>query len=476
MRPNAWLLVALSLVPAAAAARTGGPDVTLASRLTQLVARPGGLGADDVAALTVGSSFTLRQRRLEAMAAAAGVDQALVAYFPRLTLAARYARLSPIDNAPLGNVVVAPASPLGLLPPGAPLANASIAFTSLLNQTSLQATLVVPLSEYVWRIPAAHAAATSNREAARATERAARLQLAADARVGYYQWARARLQVVVAEQALAQAQTHLDAARRLFEAGSASKADVLRVEAQVAASELFATRARNLEAVLEDQLRTAMHDATGRRYEIGEDLQAELAPLAVPPAPALVDEAWARRLELRVLGHAERAARAQATVARSGILPQLALFGDVLAADPNPRFFPQKDSFETTWDAGVQLSWTPNDTASSLFAGRAGDDKAQAAAAQIGALRDALRNEVMQTYEALREADFAVGSTARGLDAAEESYRVRRELFANGRATSIELTDAETDLTQARLAAVGARIDQRIARVRLLHAAGRDTN
>ena len=51
---------------------------------------------------------------------------------------------------------------------------------------------------------------------------------------------------------------------------------------------------------------------------------------------------------------------------------------------------------------------------------------------------------------------------------------MRRDLYANGRATSIELTDAETDLTQARLNAVGARIDQRVARVRLVHALGRD--
>jgi outer membrane protein TolC len=65
-----------------------------------------------------------------------------------------------------------------------------------------------------------------------------------------------------------------------------------------------------------------------------------------------------------------------------------------------------------------------------------------------------------------------LSASGRGLAAAEESYRVRQALFAEGRATSVELTDAETDLVRARLAAVDARIDAGLARVRLQRATG----
>jgi outer membrane protein len=44
----------------------------------------------------------------------------------------------------------------------------------------------------------------------------------------------------------------------------------------------------------------------------------------------------------------------------------------------------------------------------------------------------------------------------------------------NGRATSTMLTDAEADLTRARLEQLNARIEARAARVRLEHALGRD--
>jgi outer membrane protein TolC len=57
--------------------------------------------------------------------------------------------------------------------------------------------------------------------------------------------------------------------------------------------------------------------------------------------------------------------------------------------------------------------------------------------------------------------------------ASEEAYRVRKEMYRVGKATSVELSDAEAILFRAKLAAVAARIDQRIARTRLDHATGR---
>jgi outer membrane protein TolC len=472
-----WV-TAMAALPAGAREREEG--LTLRSRLNNLVARPGGLRSNEVAERTVASSFDLRQRREELLAAAASVDQAIVGYFPRLGLSARYTRLSPIDAQSIGNVLVAPPSTPTYeqtgapLPAGTPVLNHAVTFPVLLNQTTFQLSLQVPLLDYVLRIPGLSQGAKHQREATRWSERAAQLQVAADARVLYYQWAHARLQVTVADQALVQAKSHLDSAHHAFDAGSANKADVMRVEAQVASADLFVVRARNLEAVLAEQLRTVMHDERGGGYEIGEDLRADLAAQSLPALAALVDEAWKTRAEVHVLDESGYAQASAAKTAKAGYLPHLDAFGDVTSANPNQRYFPQHDRFDTTWDVGVQLTYSPNEIAAAHFAARNADAKTRAIEAQIGGLHDRLRVEVMQSLEALREAEFAVQSTARGLDAAEESYRVRRDLYAVGRSTSIELTDAETDVTQSRLNAIGARIDQRVARIRLLHAIGRD--
>jgi outer membrane protein TolC len=104
---------------------------------------------------------------------------------------------------------------------------------------------------------------------------------------------------------------------------------------------------------------------------------------------------------------------------------------------------------------------------------RSAEAKSLAIDAEREALEDRIANEIFEAYQAAREADVAVRTTARGLAAAEESYRVRRILYQNGKATTVELLDAETELTRARLETVNAKIDARVARIRLDYAVGR---
>ena len=89
-------------------------------------------------------------------------------------------------------------------------------------------------------------------------------------------------------------------------------------------------------------------------------------------------------------------------------------------------------------------------------------------------MKDTLRDEISAAVVATQEATAEAESADRGLAAAEESYRVRRELFELGRATQVELVDAETDVLRARLEMIQARVDARVARVQLEHAVGRD--
>jgi len=423
----------------------------LTKKLDALIGRPHGLTADKVAERAVATSFDVQSKRQEVAAAAADANRAAINFAPRLTTQASYTRLSPIDATQIGTLRI----------------------DSPTDQTVFEQKITVPILDYAMRLPSELRAAQRQRDGAVLTERATRLQIGADARVVYYSWARARLQTAVAEQSLAQARQHLESVASLFEAGSSSRADVMRVEAQVASSELFLARARNNESVLDDQLRTIMHDDSGVEYEIGEDLRPiENGPAASPSH--LVAKAHSSRLEIKSFDESIRAAQAKADATRAGMLPRLDGFAELTTANPNSRYLMPPDSFERTWAAGLQLSWSPNDFFSSRSAARAADARAVQLQAQRGSLRDQVRSEVEQDVAEMRRAQTSIGATERGLQAAEESYRVRRELFLNGRATSVELIDAQTELTQARLDAISARIDQQIARVRLEHATGTD--
>jgi outer membrane protein TolC len=155
--------------------------------------------------------------------------------------------------------------------------------------------------------------------------------------------------------------------------------------------------------------------------------------------------------------------------------PRLDAFGNAYYANPNQRFVPQQKEWKATWDVGLSLTWTPNDMAVARASSSALEAQRRKLAAQREQLIDALRTEVFDAVQAVREAEVAIGASSRGLTAAEEAYRVRSEQFRLGRASSVELGDAEADLLRARLELINARVAQRVARVKLEHALGRDS-
>src|SRR6185436_12678691 len=264
------------------------------------------------------------------------------------------------------------------------------------------------------RLPQTYKAARLQTASAVLNDRASRLQTGADGRLAYYEWARARLQRAVAEQSVEQARQHRRSVSDLFEVGNASRADVMRVEAQLASNELFLARAHKLEAVLTEQLRTLMHDESRTPYEIGEDLRPARPADGDPGA----DQAWSNRLELRALGEGAEASRARTKVALSAALPRLNAFAKLTTADPNSRYFPSRDQFDTTWATGLQLTFSFNDVLDAQAAAREESARAAQIEAQRDALKDSIRNEVEDAYRSLRAAETALASTSRGLEAA----------------------------------------------------------
>ena len=448
-------------------------DVAFDRAIQAELGKANGLTSEQAAARAKQSSPNLRKEREELRAAAAEVDRALAAYLPRLSLQAQYTRVSDIGESQLGNLVAAPLDGPGPLPANAQLVNVPLQFPALTDHYSLDASLVVPLTDYFLKVAPSHRAAKLGRESSEADLEAATAQADTDARLSYYDWVRSKLGAIVADQALAQTRAHLADVQALVDAGTASRADYLRVESQAARAELVAVKSRHLAELAEERLRTMLHDDSSTPYVIGEAF--EVTPSSarvVPRVKELTQIALRQRPELRGLDRAEQAQRAQARAERGTYAPRLDLFGGATYANPNQRVFPQEEGWRGTWEAGARLSIVLSDLPGAGARAASFDARAAAVAAERASMFDRIRNEVLAAAQAIDEAEIALGTTERGLRAAEESFRVRKLLFANGRATTVEVLDAETDLTQARYEAVGARIDRGVAQARLARATG----
>jgi len=479
------LLLAALCLAAPAAAQAPGADAPARDPVGEALRPvPGGLTPDAAAAAATRTSATVRGKRAELEQAAAKVDQALVSYFPRLTVTATYTRLSPNSTPTSRGVFVSADGPLLTGPcPGVPAATCVLdtagkpviaaSGSPLLNAFSVVATLDVPISDYVLRLTQTYASASRAQRAKTIEARAAELQVGADAKVAFFAWVRARGQVVVAKEAVAQAKAHADDARRTIDLGVVSKADVLRLEAQVASAQQLQAEAEALAAVAESQLRTLVHRPAAAAIEIGIDVMNE--PAGAPPEglPSLQELALRRRLEMRALDETQASLREAHSAVKAAYLPRVDAFADANFPNPNSRLFGVLQN-ELTWDVGVRASWTINDTFATVGASNEARARVSAVTEQKSALADAIRLEVASAYYDLSKTTASIEASERGLISAEESLRVRRELFQAGKARTVELIDAETELIRAHLARLDARIGRLVAKTRLAHATGQD--
>jgi outer membrane protein len=464
--------------PSAGSAPTGTPDVARApAGNDQPSGSPGAISAETVGTRAITTSYQAKAAEQNLTAAGARAEQQWTNYLPRIGLTARYTRLSGFTAPSIGGGgaggSVGSTDPCGTRNPPNTIVLPPIKFPLVLDNYLTQATIAVPISDYLLRIGKAYSASTMSEDAARFDVVAARAKSYADGKVAYYTWLRARSAVGVSEESLTVARAHQKDAENQFAVGNASKADVLRAQTQVAAAELAVERAKSGVALTERQVRIAIHGKDDDVLTPSDSLEGTL-PAQQASLRTLVAEAQAQRPEIKSIDKSAEAARKLADVSRAGKYPVLSGFGDVTYANPNQRVFPQTPTWFPTWSVGAQVTWSPNDVISAGAAGADAEARAAALDAQKQAVRDGVDLEVTQAYQGIIEGDAAITSTQRQLASAVEGYRVARELFNNGRGTATTLIDAEIVLAQTRFEHLNARVDARIGRIRLDHALGRD--
>jgi outer membrane protein TolC len=433
---------------AAAEAGTAAVDADINALI-----REGGLTATAAAARAVKVSPEVRRRAADVAAANAAATKAQLVNVPRVAGTLQYVRLSSIDSPELA--------------PG-------FSFPVLLNSYSATAEIAVPLSDYVFRIPDLVAGARAALEAARTSQQSTEVAVAANAKIAYYEWLRALLQRLVAQRSVSQVEATLGQVRSLVEVQRASRADLLRVEALLAQARQTASQLSGVVALRQEALRLTIGASPDEPLTVGEDIRAELELPALEAATALAEAALKRRVEVRTLDAGIRARTHQRDAEKAGRLPRLSAFGQANYANPNQRIVPSREEFDFTWQVGVQLTWNLNDFLTSKANIDGFDAEVRGLEADRDRLSDGIRVEVVQATTSLEVARSAIDTTAQGLAAAEESYRVRKELLALERATAVELVDAESEVTRARIAALSARVDLRVALVQLARATGAD--
>lgn len=442
-----------------------GAETTLAqSSSAGIEGEEGPVGPDPVTVeeavrRTLSENPTIRAARQQASAAAASVREARSAWFPVVRGQASYRRLS--ENV---DYTVPPFPGTG----GQPITFAP----AILNRYSMRGSIEQPIFTG-FRVPNRVEAAHAQAKAGRAQVEATRQQVAFETRTAYWRLYRARAQARATAKGLRLLERRLTDVRNQRAAGRATEADVLRVRAHRDRVQAERIRARN-------EVRSArrtLNDQMGRPLDTPVVL-ADTVTLGAPPGerPSLVERATEQRPDLRALRQTVEARAAELDVAQSGWYPQVSLTGSYLYARPNERLFPPEDRFQSTWEAGVTLSWSLSVGGQTDAAADRARARWQQARYELQDRRQAVAAEVKNQVEAVGQARTAVRAARTSLQSAQAAYRAVQSRFEEGMVIVSDLLDAERALREARTQLAATQADYALARAALDRALGREVS
>ncbi|MCG5051656.1 MAG: TolC family protein [Myxococcales bacterium] len=450
----------------------------------------GGFSVEQAVASAQQAAPSLGAADADVEATVARNRQTLSRYVPRLGARASYLRKNPLTFDFSGGAASVGAANQGTLgvgacPPGTPgscvVDSSGVPVNALVppplaipvDNYSLQLDLSVPFSDYVLALNPAVRAARADETAARLRRAAEADNVAVNARIAYYDWARARAQVALAQRSVASAQARQADARLGLAAGTITKADALGIENLVTTSRVALAQAESF-------LRLAGQNLLVTTQWKGALVPGEDLSLPTPAVHTLgrledlIKKAQEERLEMRALRTSAAAAHHAETGALSGLFPRVDGVANVTHANPNQAFFPPSPVWNTSWYVGVNVSWQLDLFLNARAQRRELDATTKTLLAQHEAMARAIEMEVRSAWEEWQRAEASTELAASEIAATLAMYEQRTALFRGGEATSTDVTEAEVQRQNAALRLVNAAIDKRIALARLRRAAALD--
>jgi OMF family outer membrane factor len=336
----------------------------------------------------------------------------------------------------------------------------------LYDQEAL-ATLRARQVLFDWRAFSARRSAGRSADAADAAVATAEAESVFAATAGWVRLAQAEELEKSSAAALARARAFEEMSAAFAGAGRGTKLDPLRARTARLEAERAALAAR--EAVPAAAAR--LGQVIGRPDAARLRTDGRWPTLPAPPTSgaAALERVRHSSPDLARLDALVAAARSNAAGARATWLPELAAVGTYGWRERTTPAFgsaPRADAGAGEWSAGVTAEWT-------LFeggAGRASTARADARVAELEAIRSGLalqlEADVQEALGAWRSAAAGLDAARHGVAAATEARAASAALFAEGRATSLDVLAAEADLQRAEGAATGALGDLIVAHAR----------
>jgi outer membrane protein len=260
----------------------------------------------------------------------------------------------------------------------------------------------------------------------------------------------------------------LEVARAQLATGVLTEADVLRVQVAAANARQQAIQAHAQELVSRAGLLALMGlaaDDAGVTFVEPKSLLE--SGQKRPEASAAQDQALSGRPEILQIRLSLQAGEHQRRARLYALLPEIDLEGAYLRSY-GQVIVPTNSAF-----IGLKAQWAIWEWGASYAAYRASRAQARAAAFDLENQKQQIRAEVTSGMAQLDAAASAISVAEQAIASAQEAYRVTDAQLQAGTATTTDLLEAQSALTQARLNYLRAQYELAISRVNLRRALGR---
>ena len=318
------------------------------------------------------------------------------------------------------------------------------------KQASAQISMPIDISGNIGRIVRASKAQLL---ASEQTLQATRNDVKLNVRRSYLTVLRAEDQIEVAKLAVQEAEERLRNARIEEAAGTKARIDVIRIEAQLAQAQSDLITATNQQALAKQSLNNAMGRPIETEFQTAKVSGLPEVPVVDPERVNLV--AQGNRPEAKALTKTKEALALITRATERGLQPNITV-GINNKRNIDAEGFSAR---EQTTVGTLNLNWPIFDSGvTRAQVKQARQDEVQAQI-QLEQVRLGISLEVRQAITNMINAATRLTVADRQLAAAEENYRISKVRLAAGEGITLEITDALTQLTQARNAVVTARYD-----------------
>ena len=259
-------------------------------------------------------------------------------------------------------------------------------------------------------------------------------------------------QVLIGQESVRASLVSLRDARARFQAGVATKLEVLEAETQLARDEQLLTNALALQSVARRTLASLL------------DLPQDVTPTAADPArvigtwrPSLQESivaAYTFREELDQALLDISIANSNANTELARVQPFLKIVNNLGVGrssgyDFSPNVVPSITGWSVDNTVGLNLNWTLYDGGAARASYRQQKERAQENRYRFAQQRDSIRRDVEVSFYELEKNNRNILTTSREVVSARESLRLARLRFQAGVTTQREVVDNQRDLTQA---------------------------